>query len=119
MILWYNMLTIGGNRMIKNLNVNYENIGIVETGISYGNMNTAARFFPEGLSSEERAKILEEIKHSSSNDAAIKTKYNKQEFLDLRYEQLVMIFDCYMVKAKEHRDLSEKFVNEIKRQEYD
>ena len=69
----------------------------------------------EKLSDEERAKILEEIKHSSSNDVAIKTKFNKQEFLDLRYEQLVMIFDYYMVKAKEHRDLSEKFVNEIKK----
>ena len=54
--------------MIKNLNVNYENIGIVETGISYGNMNAAARFFPEGLSSEKRAKIFMERRIKAGED---------------------------------------------------
>ena len=43
--------------MYKNNDLLY-NVKIVETGIKYGNMNTASRFFPEGMSAEEREKIF-------------------------------------------------------------
>lgn len=35
-----------------------KNVKIVETGNRFGNMNTAARFFPEGLSAEERQALF-------------------------------------------------------------
>lgn len=44
--------------MINNLNVRFGNVGIVETGISYGNMNTAKRFFPEEYTTEDRKKVF-------------------------------------------------------------
>ena len=43
--------------MYKNNDLLY-NVKIVETGIKYGNMNTASSFFPEGMSAEEREKIF-------------------------------------------------------------
>ncbi len=46
--------------MVKNLNIRFGNVGIVETGISYGNMNAAARFYPEGTSDEEIKRIFME-----------------------------------------------------------
>ncbi|MBQ6497136.1 MAG: laccase domain-containing protein [Bacilli bacterium] len=44
--------------MINNLKIG--NAKIVETDNSYGNMNTAAKFFPEGTSEEERKRIFME-----------------------------------------------------------
>ena len=43
--------------MNKNNDLLY-NVGIVETGINYGNMNTSKRFFPEGTSQEDRERIF-------------------------------------------------------------
>lgn len=40
--------------MVNNLNIRLGNVDIVETGISYGNMNTAKKFFPENYTAEDR-----------------------------------------------------------------
>ena len=49
-------------------NIRLGNVGIVETGISYGNMNTAARFYPEGTSAEERQRIFMERRMKVGED---------------------------------------------------
>ena len=69
----------------------------------------------EKLSREERAAIIEEIKSNSNNQSVIKTKFTKDEFMSLSYEQLVKTIDFFMAKTKEHRNLSEKFMSEIKK----
>ena len=46
--------------MVNNLNIRLGNVGIVETGISYGNMNAAKRFYPETYSAEDRSKAFME-----------------------------------------------------------
>ena len=54
--------------MIRNLDVRFGNIGIVETGIAYGNMNTASRFFPEGMSREDRERLFMERRLKAGED---------------------------------------------------
>ena len=68
----------------------------------------------EKLSKEERTKILEEIFNFSQTQVVPKTMFSKNEFEKLSYEDIVLILDFYMQKTAEHRDLSEKFINEIK-----
>ena len=44
--------------MIKNVRVNSGKFRIVETGIAYGNMNTAKAFYPEQYTQEDRNKAF-------------------------------------------------------------
>ncbi|MBR2678436.1 MAG: laccase domain-containing protein [Bacilli bacterium] len=44
--------------MIKNVRVNSGKFRIVETGIAYGNMNTAKRFYPEDYTVEDRQRAF-------------------------------------------------------------
>lgn len=69
----------------------------------------------EKMSHEERRKILEEINSKHSPQISYKTIWTPDEFLNLTYEEIVRLLDYFMKKTKTHRDLSEKFVNEIKK----
>ena len=53
--------------MIKNLNIN-NNVRIIETGISYGNMNTGKRFYPEDYSAEDRSKAFMDHRMKAGKD---------------------------------------------------
>ena len=69
----------------------------------------------EKLSEEERKRILEEIRESQSNVSVEQNSFTKDEFLGLSYEQIIVFLDGFMTKVNEHRDLSKKFVDEIKK----
>ena len=69
----------------------------------------------EKLTSEERDKLLGEIKAKSNEQIRIQTKFSKEEFLSLGYEDVVRTLDWAMQKCKQHRDISQKFVEEIKK----
>ena len=69
----------------------------------------------EKMSHEERRKTLEEINSKHSPQISYKTTWSSVEFLNLTYEEIVRLLDHFMKKTKTHRDLSEKFVNEIKK----
>ena len=69
----------------------------------------------EKLTSEERDKLLGEIKAKSNEQIRIQTKFSKEEFLSLGYEDVVRTLDWAMQKCKEHRNISQKFVEEIKK----
>ncbi len=68
----------------------------------------------EKMSSSERVSILKEIDKLSKTNLINKNVFDKKEFLDLSYEDVVTILDNFMQQKGEHRDVSEKFVNEIK-----
>lgn len=69
----------------------------------------------EKLSKEERQKILKEIDSMTKNNVEYKTTFQKEEFLNLSYEAVINLLDYFMKQVSEHRDLSEKFVCEIKK----
>ena len=69
----------------------------------------------EKMSEEERFDTLEEIKKANSETIQPKTKFSKNEFVSLNYESIVKTLDHFMSLVNEHRDLSEKFVGEIKK----
>ena len=66
------------------------------------------------MSKQERQNILEEIKNFENVKVEFKTQYDKADFLNLTYEEIIILLDNYMQKAHEHRSLSEKFVKQIK-----
>ena len=68
----------------------------------------------EKLSKPEREQILQEIKNNEKVTRTTKTIFKKEEFLALTYEEIILFFDFYMTKVNEHRDLSRKFISEIK-----
>jgi copper oxidase (laccase) domain-containing protein len=53
---------------VKNLDIRFGNAKIVETGISYGNMNTAAKFYPEDYTVEDRKKAFLEHRLKAGED---------------------------------------------------
>ena len=69
----------------------------------------------EKLTRKERDKLLVEIKAKSNEQIRIQTKFSKEEFLSLGYEDIVRTLDWAMQNCKEHRDISQKFVEEIKK----
>ena len=69
----------------------------------------------EKLSKEERAQILDEIKQKENSTPQIKSVYRKEEFLSLSYEDIVQIIDHFENVTKTHRDISRKYVGEIKK----
>ena len=69
----------------------------------------------EKLSNQERIKILEEINTISSGEIVVRTKFGKEEFLSLSYKEIVKILDWAMQRLNEHRDISKKYVEEIKK----
>ena len=66
------------------------------------------------MSEQERKAVLTEIQNSRSIDVELKTQFSKDEFLKLSYEQFVVLLDYWMQKVLEHRNLSEKFFEQIK-----
>ena len=66
------------------------------------------------MSKHERQNVLEEIKNFANAKVEFKTEFNKNDFLKLTYEQIVILLDNYMQKGCEHRNISEKFVDQIK-----
>ena len=69
----------------------------------------------EKMSKDEKEKLIEEIKRHSVENIVPKAEFTKSEFLKQKYENLIKVFDCFMQKNHEHRDISEKFVQEIKK----
>ena len=68
----------------------------------------------EKLSEKERREIVNQINDLSRKKVEYKTTFSKAEFLALDYKSILLILDHFMQLKDEHRDISEKFVNEIK-----
>lgn len=68
----------------------------------------------EKMSAEERAAIILEIENLVQPEAEIKTQFYKNEFLELSYESLLKTLDYFMQQKHEHKDISEKFIKEVK-----
>ena len=66
------------------------------------------------MTSEEREAVIAEIRNAPAINVAFKTRLTKDEFLGLPYNHAVMLLDYWMGKVLEHRNLSEKFINQIK-----
>ena len=69
----------------------------------------------EKLSKEEREQIIKEISTKKFIFSEFKTEYTNKEFQKFDYHSIVQLLDFFMNKTGEHRDLSEGFVNEIKK----
>ena len=69
----------------------------------------------EKLSETERQKILEEVKNQNIEHVDLKTVWNKEEFLELTYGQIVKLLDYFMNKTEEHSNISRKYVDEIRK----
>ena len=69
----------------------------------------------EKSSLEDRQKILEEIENSKPTKIEFKTLWDSEDFCKLEYCEIVSLLDNYMNKTNTHRDLSSKFVSEIKK----
>ena len=69
----------------------------------------------EKMSKDEKEKLIAEIKEHSVENVVPKAEFTKIEFLKQKYENLIKAFDYFMQKNHEHRDISEKFVQEIKK----
>lgn len=69
----------------------------------------------ETMSKEERKEIVDQIKNLPCDEVVIKTEYKTEEFINTSTQNIVLIFDYYMQKTCEHRDLSARFLNEIKK----
>ena len=66
------------------------------------------------MSNEERNAIITEIQSAPTINVEFKTKLAKNEFLNLPYNHTILLLDYWMEKVLEHRNLSEKFINQIK-----
>lgn len=67
------------------------------------------------MNDEERRQVINDIYNSCHENIQPKEKYQLDEFLNLSYETIIILLDKLMQKKKEHKDLSEKFINEIKK----
>ena len=67
----------------------------------------------EKMTKDERGKTIAEIKEHSFENIVPKSEFTKSEFLKQKYEDLLKVLDYFMQKTHEHRDISEKFVQEI------
>ena len=69
----------------------------------------------EKMSRGERQEILNEIDSITKTKVQYKTIFRKQEFLALSYEAIINLLDYFMKQVGEHRNLSDKFIGEIKK----
>ena len=69
----------------------------------------------EKLNIVERQKLLDDIKNASKKSFKFKSVLGKEEFLSLQYEDVVSFVNHFMELTKTHRDLSRRFVSEIKK----
>lgn len=67
------------------------------------------------LSLDERIELLNEISEINSRKIVVKDTYTKEEFLKASYEEIIVLLNQYMDQINEHRDISHKFVDEIKK----
>ena len=68
----------------------------------------------EKMSEKERREILKEISSKEKCNIKPKSEYSIKEFLNFDYENTVLIIDYFMQKTNKHRNLSEKFIMQIK-----
>lgn len=69
----------------------------------------------EKMNQDERKKILDEIKSLKTEKLSFRGKFLKDEFLSLTYEEILFDIDYLMQRTDCHRDISRKFVDEIKK----
>lgn len=69
----------------------------------------------EKMKEAERQNILQEIKRINERCKLTKECKTKEGFVALTYEEIIDLLDTYMNKIGEHRDLSRKFIEEIKK----
>lgn len=69
----------------------------------------------ENMSADERKQIVDEIKNLPINKFEVKTEYETEEFINMSLQNIILVLDYYMQKCGEHRDLSSRFINEIKK----
>jgi len=69
----------------------------------------------EKLTASERKTLINEIRSARTEEQQFQTRFTKSEFLALTYESIIRNLDCAMQKVHEHRDISQKFVGEIKK----
>ena len=69
----------------------------------------------EKLSQEERKALICEIKNVQVEKPETRTSIEKTEFLAKSYGEIVSLLDFFMSKTNRHRDLSEKYIDEIKK----
>ena len=67
------------------------------------------------MSKDERNEIVNQINKNLMTKVEYKTKFIKKEFLSLDYYQIILLLDHFMQKMNEHKDISERFVGEIKK----
>ena len=89
---------------------------IDETNLSdHYTRNKIRHTIVQKLSKEQRKIIINEIQLAAHEKIENKRVYSLTEFKNLNYTQILMLLDSLMQKVNEHRDLSEKFVVEIKK----
>lgn len=66
------------------------------------------------LSLKEREEILDEIKNQKTETIGFDTELDVEVFEKLDYRSIIAILDYYMNIVGEHRDLSQKFIEQIK-----
>ena len=69
----------------------------------------------EKLNKREREQLIHEIESIEQSNVKKASIYLKEEFLNFTYNQIILLLDYFMEKSKEHRDISKKFVEEIKK----
>ncbi len=69
----------------------------------------------EKLTKEERKSIISELKKQNETCEKFNPKISYKNFAKMSYENVVRFIDFFMVRANEHRDLSNKFVQEIQK----
>lgn len=67
------------------------------------------------MTAEERKAIVDEVKSQIKNQVSFDTEIDIETFKNLPYEFVVKIIDYYMNIVGEHRDLSIKYVEQIKK----
>lgn len=67
------------------------------------------------LSLEERAEILNEVNSQVDKKVSFDTEIELPAFKEFDYEVIVKILDYYMNIVGEHRDLSKKYIEQIKK----
>ena len=70
----------------------------------------------ETMTQNERENVLNEISNLEKKSYDFVTKIKYKDFILMDYENIVFLLDKAMNKLNEHRDLSNKFINEIKKQ---
>ncbi len=66
------------------------------------------------LTIDERKAIIEEVKNQRKPNISFDTEIDLDIFLDFDYQTIIKILDYYMNFVGEHRDLSQKYIEQIK-----